>query len=169
MPHAVFNLGTQGATADLAARSLVPGVEPGGSRAGRPTKPALLIKNAYLQLIDEVHDATPSDFDGFNVFLKLSQESDLTPGLILFIAGAGIGKGGAAQAFHSTILQPSNFPSVGTIWAPRFVGIRIEILGGLDSVDVDVHLDYERIEVPWMDWFIMWEFLDGIIDNEREY
>ena len=50
------------------------------------------------------------------------------------------------------------------------VGVRVvEANANLTAYDIDVHLDYERIDVPWMDWFIMWEFLDGIVDNEREY
>ena len=171
MPHAVFNLGVQSGSGNFRARSLIPGVEPGGSRVGQPTKPALLIRDAYCEIQDYTMLGA-TDFNGFRVYLKLSQELDMTPGLILPVAviGAELDEADATgqnvlgtQQIHDHI-----FRAQGTIWAPRMVAIRLEERGTA-VLDVDVHLDYEQVDVPWMDWFIMWEFLDGIADNERQY
>ena len=169
MPHAVFNLGSQTATADLAARALIPGIEPGGSRAGRDTKPALLIRDAWLEVID-FDLTTADDTNMMSYFLKLSQELNLNPGLILPIGAIGsrrTGAGGETGGLHQILRE--RFDAQGTLWAPRVVGVRVVETGTVIQADVDVHIDYERIDVPWMDWFLMWEWLDGIGDNEREY
>ena len=85
MPHAVFSLGeTTGTTRDM-PRSLIPGVEPGGSRVGQPMKPALLIINAWAEPISvDVRGA-----EGINEAtygLILSQENNLNPGFTLPIS-----------------------------------------------------------------------------------
>ena len=170
MPHAVFNLGSQTAAVDVGGRPLIPGVVPGGSRAGHPTKPALLIRDAWMQ-VNAFSTSAAVDIQGILVFLKLSQEEDLTPGLILPVGELTASTAGAtANRVDSHIIRDT-FHAQGTIWAPRVVGVRFEepFATNLGDWDVDVHLDYESVDVPWMDWFIMWEFLDGIVDNEREY
>ena len=171
MPHAVFNLGTQSSTADLAARLLIPGIEPGGSRAGRAMKPALLIRNAWIEPIDlGTGNGEDLDYNSMTYFLKLSQELGMDPGLLLPIAHTGYelreGSGVGRYSFNRTFLDI--FKAHGTVWVPRVVGIRV-VETGVVSQDVDVHLEYERIELPWMEWFLEWEFLDGVINNEREY
>ena len=171
MPHAVFNLGQQNATVDTGGRSLIPGIEPGGSRAGQATKPALLIKDAYIEIVDFVDAGASLDYHNLSVYLKLSQETDLTPGLLLLLATIGHEpKEASAVARFSVnqLVMQYGDKIAGTIWAPRMVGVRFVEIGDIQW-DIDVHLDYERVDVPWMDWFIMWEFLDGVVDNERQY
>lgn len=168
MPHAVFNLGIQAATIDLAGRSLIPGVEPGGSRAGQETKPALLIRDAWVEPIQINFDAVA--LHSLNVYLKLSQETDLTPGLILPI-GAHASENVQATAvavYHNNFTWLDLFRARGTVWAPRVVGIRL-VIAGFSGVDLDVHLDYEAVDVPWMDWFMKWDHLDNVVDNDKEY
>ena len=173
MPHAVFNLGTQTASADLAARPLIPGVEPGGSRVGQATKPALLIRDAWIEIIDWARSSN-ADYHQATFYLKLSQELDLTPGLLLPVATVhsnmiNASVGNTDQPLTGTpVMIHSLFHAQGTVWAPRVVGVRMVEVGTVD-IDADLHLDYESVDVPWMDWFIMWEFLDGIADNERQY
>ncbi len=171
MPHAVFNLGSQVATGDLDGRHLIPGVEPGGSRAGRALKPALLIVDAWVEP-NSVNAISTAATSQLTFSLKLSQELDLTPGLLLPIGSFGATRRqttavGEMISDLAASYQPL-FRAQGTVWAPRVVGIRIAEAGAM-IVDADVHLDYERVDVPWMDWLLMWEFLDGIADNEREY
>ncbi len=167
MPHAVFNLGTLAATTEARARPLIPGIEPGGSRAGEAMKPALLIRDAWLEFQDATTLATP-DLASWLFYLKLSQEADMTPGLQLPIGGVRMGE--TVTANQPTFVAIDDlFHAQGTVWAPRFVGVRVVENGGATTVNCDVHLDYERVDVPWMDWFIMWDFLDNIIDNELGY
>ncbi len=166
MPHAVFNLGNLAATADVpgSARSFIPGVEPGGSRAGQPTKPAMRILDARLVFNGHIGLGTGAA-ESLQYSLKLSQELDLSPGLLLPV-GTAVVTGDGTHNTGTEVLQ--QFSAQGTVWAPRVVGIRVVESGAID-VDCDVHLDYERVDVPWMDWFIMWDFLDNISDNETEY
>lgn len=171
MPHAVFNLGPQTTTADLAARSLIPGIAPGGSRAGQATKPALLIQDAWIEVVDIV-PFQAADFNMATYSLKLSQETDLTPGLILPVGQLGQANIEVTAVGQRIVgirdMTRDLFHAQGTVWAPRMVGIHIEEVGTINQ-DVDVHLDYQQVDVPWMDWFIMWDFLDNIVDNELEY
>lgn len=171
MPHAVLNLGFQSATVDIAAsvRPLIPGIEPGGSRVGHPMKPALLIRDVWLQPIDvNVSAATGGNTMGY--FLKLSQEESLNPGLLLPIGvfGNEHTQVSAVGAVNQPLEPQGMFKAQGSIWAPAFIGVRVEEVGNA-NVDCDVHIDYERVDVPWMDWFLMWDFLDNIVDNERQY
>ncbi len=174
MPHKTWTLTTVTATQDEQPASLIPGIEPGGSRVGQSTKPVLLIRNVWFELTDLVPSVTV-DFHHAVLFLKLSQEVDLSPGLILPIAGFGhIGhnlKAGATDQPTVGAAYPVEQMGqhlAGTIWAPRVVGIRTLESGGMNFTGV-VHLDYEAVDVPWMDWFIMWEFLDNVADNARDY
>ena len=173
MPHAVFELGILTQTTEARSRPIIPGVEPGGSRVGQATKPALLIKDCYLELIDTAPDVSAANFSMMSYFLKLSQELDMTPGLQLPIAQVywnliESNSGTAGSAAGLGVVMRDLFRAQGTIWAPRGVGIRAVEVGGM-TIDARVHLDYEMVDVPWMDWFIMWELLDGIGDNELEY
>ncbi len=166
MPHAVFDLGNRAATADVpgSARSFVPGIEPGGSRAGKETKPAFLIKDARL-VYNGMISVGSGAAESLQYSLKLSQEMNLNPGLLLRV-GTVVVTGEGTN--NNSVLVEQQFMAQGTIWTPRVVGVRVTESGAID-VDCDVEIDYERIEVPWMDWFIMWDFLDNIVDNERQY
>ncbi len=169
MPHLVINTGDISATQEATPRTIIPGVEPGGSRAGRETKPALLIRDCYLELVDGAF-LTASDFNQMTFYLKLSQEIDMTPGLQMLIGTIGTAYtqlDGTGNSSSGDVVQ-NRFRAQGTVWAPRFIGVRVVEVGTI-NMDVNIHLDYEQINVPWMDWFLMWEFLDGIADNEQEF
>ncbi len=166
MPHAVFPV-TATATGDItaSARALIPGVEPGGSRAGKATKPALLIRDCFINVIDV--DGGADDVSRMGWYLKLSQERDLSPGLHLPIGYAVLGINATpTKAFY---FEKDVFHAQGTIWAPAWIGIHTVEQGTIGASSAEIHLDYERIDVPWMDWFIMWEFLDNITDGALEY
>ena len=168
MPHAVFSPGAQASGGDFVGRPMIPGVEPGGSRVGQPTKPALLIKNAWVELQDISLAST--DAQGWRIGLKLSQETDLSPGLVLPVAVLlGSSDGTSNHLFKGILDQTPRESMLGSLWAPKMVGVRLDEIGVGSTLTASVHLDYERVDVPWMDWFIMWEFLDGIADNERQY
>jgi len=171
MPTAIFD--TTGLTAGNEVigtqRSLIPGIEPGGSRAGRDLKPALLIVDCRASLQNLADAGTTTDFQTTSVFLKLSQEFGLIPGLELRIADATLAKTATANLWNSIQVQ-QQFRAQGTIWVPRNVGLFVEPgSGGIDTLDWVVELDYERIDIPFMDWFIGWDWLDNIVDNDREY
>ena len=71
---------------------------------------------------------------------------------------------------QSGVMFSQDFRAQGSVWTPLWVGVRFsELAGALTSWDIDVHLDYEVIEIPWDEWFLRWEFLDNVVDNERQY
>ena len=169
MPVAVFDSGIQSTSTEVGARHLIPGIEPGGSRAGQPFKPALLIKDVVVEFANAARDST-ADLDILVVLLKLSQESDLTPGLILPLAQ--MISGGPASAEHSALVLNTDPGRLlrGSVWAPMYVGLRVEeTTGQFNAFQWLVTLSYETILVPWEEWFIMWDFLDNVVDNTREY
>lgn len=171
MPHISFDTGAVSGEFNGNARNVIPGVEPGGSRVGHPTKPALLIKDCYAEIVDYANGDATGDWERSRVFLKLSQETDLTPGLILPVAAVAAGKSGTANIWNAFQVT-QEFKAQGSVWAPRVVGVFISDVGGAglpDTIRWFIHLDYEQVDIPWMDWFILWDFLDGIGDNERQY
>ena len=128
-------------------------------------KPALLLGDASI----EVNDFRPTAAAGvelLTIFLKLSQELNMNPGLLLPIAEVGTHQADATG--HAPIVINNLWKSQGTLWVPRVVGLRQQEVGAL-TWDIDVHLDYEVVEVPWMDYFMMWEHLDNVVDNTRDY
>lgn len=173
MPHALFDTENLTGASSGGARHMIPGIEPGGSRVGQPTKPALRITN----LFGELRRFDPADsalvMQRSTIFLKLSQETDLTPGLILPVAqafGASRTVGGDSDATSMTVQQLGG-EFAGTIWAPRVVGWRNDEsgVGPPTTVRWRIHLEYEMVDVEWMRWFLMWDFLDNITDNEEEF
>ncbi|MEE9198070.1 MAG: hypothetical protein V3U45_07980 [bacterium] len=173
MPHATFEMAAAVAadTADIDTRQIVPGVEPGGSRAGQPTKPALLILDAWVEVIDYAMQAN-TDFNIFTAYLKLSQEQNMDPGFLIPVAqigqetiihdatgavGVGIGAG-VRDIFHEH----------GSIWAPAYVSFAL-FEQGVANIRATLHLEYEVIEIPWVEWFIKWEFLDNITNNAEAH
>ncbi len=113
---------------------------------------------------------------GITGSLKLSQEPDLDPGLLLPVYGFHHemqqvdASGSVGQAFMASFKDL--FHAQGTVWAPAYVGVQVNFsagAAGLTTWDVDVHLDYEEVEFDWMDWFIHWDFLDNVKNNERQY
>ncbi len=97
MPVAYFDTGALTTSSDVGGRTLIPGVTPGGQFAGK-NKPALLIRDAWIeQVVDIVDAGVAADFERVMVFLKLSQELDLTPGLLLPVTNLVIQKTATAQ------------------------------------------------------------------------
>lgn len=169
MPVVAFATGPQTGSTDVQSRSLVPGIEPGGERVGR-AKPALLLVDCFAWMNDVVDAGTTADHQANVVSLKLSQEPDLNPGLLLNIASWQGEKTATANLWNATETQQHFAFHAGTLWAPAYVGIRVgAVQGGVDTVDWNVFLRYEQVEVEWMDWFIMWDFLDNVIDNSSNY
>jgi len=166
MPHIAFPVGSQTSSGDFVPRQLIPGVEPGGSRVGR-SKPALLLRDAKLQISDIADGTASPDYMTVTVNLKLSQEPNLDPGLLLPIAQIQVARR-LANDFASLSMHDLWMAS-GTIWAAAYVGIRLEINGFAGGFNSIVHLDYDEIEQEWMDWFIRWDFLDNVVNNERQY
>lgn len=164
MPVAHFSSGSITGTQDLLPRKLIPGVTPGGQFAGK-AKPALLIKDMWLEVVN--WETSAEDYHAVKVYLKLSQENDLTPGLILPI---GIVHSTSVGATHPNAFQVEQLGehASGTIWAPRVVGLR-HIEAGTVTWNIRAYLSYEMVFLPWRDWFVHWEFLDGIGDNAREW
>ena len=172
MPHVVFDrLGSVTTTDRGDARKLIPGIEPGGSRAGQDFKPALLIKDAWLEPIS-VSVNTIGSYNAMTYGLILSNDQDLNPGLALPIGtyGAEVAQVTAVGVLTYPVssLYEHLFRAQGSIWAPEWVGIYHNETGTA-ATDVDVHLDYEMVMIPWMEWFIMSEWIDGVTDGQRDY
>ena len=169
MPHAIFSTGTQTTTLDVrsTSRQIIPGVEPGGSKVGQPLKPALLITDCWVEAVGFEPDFSVSGRVGFDVFLKLSQEESLNPGFMIPVAMVGLGWVQTAAGFSDTIVHDL-FRQHGTVWAPKYVGVHLFEIG-VSVVDLHVHLNYEVIEIPWIEWFVKWDFLDHIPDLSGEF
>ncbi len=168
MPHAVLNSGTQTADGVFDFRGLVPGVEPGGSRAGQPFKPALLIQDMWISLTAISTDTGLGDGQ-IRAFLKLSQEIGMNPGLRILIEELMVTQAsGVADAMTGVTRKKFDYWQ-GRVYAPRFVALDVDIRGNIDEFALGLHIDYQRIDVPWLEWFIMWEFLDGVTDSSVEF
>lgn len=170
MPVAYFNSGLITADADTLGRPLIPGIEPGGSRAGEAMKPALLIKQVHASF--RRADMGVED-NWAHVYLKLSQEPDLDPGLILPVLNLGAQVevlGAEGKGVGGPMIHKLDELFRGTVWAPAYLGIRVEFdvdWGG--GLNVNLWLDYEVLMIPWMDWFILWEYLDNVVNNAQEW
>ncbi len=169
MPTAFFDSGAITTSGDTVPRQLIPGIEPGGSRVGAPTKPALQLRDVWLeQIVDIVDAGVTADFTRAMVFLKLSQESDLSPGLLLPIANIVLKKTTTAQLWNDIEIIHQGDKLAGQIFTPAYVGLRTE-LSFTGTVRFIVGLRYERVDIDWMSWFLHWDFLDNITDNSTEY
>jgi len=132
---------------------------------GEPLKPALLIRDVFTE-VAAIDMGAGGDLKTARVGLKMSQDNDLTPGLVLPVwqyqsdLGAALAEGRGQTEFRESIR--------GTVWAPAYVGLNI-ITSNLTDLQVSVHLDYDVIDVPFWDWFVMWDFLDNITDDSTEY
>jgi len=169
VPVARFDTGTVSSAADLAIRSLLPGIEPGGSRLGHPTKPALLLKDVKAAIIDATAP-NAADFFSHTVFLKMSQESSLDPGLRipLFEVGQFVQEGDATGRFAAPLIINKLFNAKGSVWVPRHVGLQVAVTASF-SARWFVWLDYEAVDIPWMDWLIRWDYLDNVVNNDTEW
>jgi len=169
VPHIEIGTGSQSATFDGFERQLIPGIEPGGSRAGEPMKPALLIQDAYIEIVD-IATMHTEDFNQALYAIKLSQEQTLDPGLLLPLAqvGTSVTEVSAVGQRVTPLGIKDLFHAQNTLWAAKWLGIRMFERGTID-IDVSVHIDYEQVEVPFWDWFMMWEFLDRVPNNQKDY
>lgn len=159
MPRAIFDLPGGSGNGSFGARHLIPGVEPGGSRVGQPFKPALLIRDAWIEPL--TLDIAAAGMDQLTVHLRLSQEQSLDPGLLLPIHSLGMRAITTTEDIVGIWDIPYGHKLAGTIWAASWVGIEIVVSVHL-TVNVDVYLEYEVIDIPWVEWFVKWEFLDGL-------
>ena len=134
-------------------------------------KPALLIKDATLTVVQDWDKGDQNDFSAIIVWLVLSQEIDLSPGLILPVGEIGSDNLNFDSSGNATTTLVINdlFKAQGTIWAPRAVGVRVDEINSVSSFQFDVALDYEVIMIPWWDWIILWDFLDNVTDLSMEY
>ena len=133
-------------------------------------KPALLIRDAWIDMI-EYSPTDTANYDGLNVQLKLSQEIDLNPGLLLPVANLGNALGVQTAVGVPVSPQVVNRlfdPHMGTVWAPRAVGVRVDEQGGV-SFQFNLFLSYEMIMIPWWDWIVLWDYLDNVTDLENQY
>lgn len=130
-------------------------------------KPAMLIRNAWAELVD--FDVATEDYHALEVFLKLSQELSLTPGLLLPVALIMASAVGATNPNSISIEQQAQESIAGSIWVPKVVGITIVERGAVVSYRVRVHVDYEMVLIPFMDWFLHWDWLDNITDGSLEW
>ena len=133
-------------------------------------KPAMLIRDAWVDVIDwDV--GIGSDFNGINIALKLSQELDGSPGLLLPVASYGndVHQATNAGAFIQPLEPSLTFHAQGTVWAPRVVGVRVDEQGTFTAFQFNLFLDYEMIMIPWWDWIVLWDFLDNVTDLENQY
>ena len=126
----------------------------------------LMIENAYISLQD--FDTATEDWHALEIFLKLSQENDMTPGLLLPVAAVYAPATGTTNPSGFTIDQLGD-RLAGTIWAPRNVAVRVIERGAVVAYQLELHLDYHKVDVPWMDWFIAWDYLDNVVDETVEY
>ncbi len=165
------------ATSDFNPRSLVPGIGPGeGIRdilAKTRQKYALVILDAYFLLTTLGAGAS---WSSAAIYLKLSQDPTLNPGLILPVAAVYQvgnvlgGTGGTASGDRIINWSQKDFGEklAGSVWAPRYTGVRLVEVGGV-NVSGQLHLDYTAIEIDWEDWFVRWDYLDNVTDNEVQY
>ncbi len=171
MPHAVFNLGlvSDSGTVAGSSRQFIPGIEPGKGIKSltekRRMKPALLITDAYLVVNGAPGTVGQGAGETMSYFLKLSQEQNLFPGLLLPI---GIVTYFGDNTNNNFMQIQQLFKAQGTVWASLWMGVRA-VETGTAVINADIHLDYEMVIVPWQEWFLRWEFLDGVVDNSEEY
>jgi len=170
VPHIEIGTGSQSATFDGFERQLIPGIEPGGSSAGEPMKPALLIVDAWIEIVDVVALHGVDEFNQALYALKLSQEQSLDPGLLLPLAqvGSQVTEITAVGEIATPLSITNLFKAQNTLWAPKWVGLRMFERGAID-IDISVHIDYEKVMVPFWDWFMLWEFLDNVTNNTKDY
>ncbi len=168
MPYSLWASGPITSNSKILPRQLVPGVVPGGQRAGGATKPVLLIHDAWARWLDFTDTGTTVDSDQAYVALLLSQEQSLDPAQVLYVEEVALAKTATANLWNQ--IRPRNVFRLhrGTFWAPKFVGIWV-VPGGATLVKVDVTVHYDIVDVPWRDWFMMWEWLDNVESINQEY
>ncbi len=167
MPVAMLASGSVGSTTSFGARRLIPGIEPGGSRVGQPMKPALFINDVWARFVELTDSGTTADFDRARVALQLGQEQSMDPSLLLYVAEAVLAKTATANLWNGIDVNQM-FHAQGTIWAPEWVSGRA-VLEGATAMNVDLFIDYEMVMIPWVEWFVKWEFLDNVVNGRQEY
>lgn len=134
-------------------------------------KAALLLQNAWVEPVDiALNTDGATGTDSVTWILKLSQEQSMNPGLILPVAwwGGETQEASAVARFGVMTNFVRVFRARNTLWAPKWIAVGVIVRGSI-SVDSNFHLDYEKVDVPFWDWFMLWDFLDNVTDNTRDY
>jgi len=133
-------------------------------------KPALLLQDAYIEVVDVVAGHGVDEFNQALFALKLSQEQSLDPGLLLPLAQVGtlVTEVTAVGEIATPLSIIDLFRAKNTLWAPKWIGLRMFERGAID-IDISVHIDYEQVMVPFWDWFMMWELIDNVTNNTKDY
>lgn len=174
MPHEVWNLGPQSASARLQLRRFIGGMEPaqdvfiGRSRA---RKKMMVILNAWVEPV-EVTFRDASDQNGWKISLALGKDP-LNDALLLPVAlqQADHITGGAANP--AGVPLERLFEARGFMGAIKAIAIDFQEIGTI-TADVDVHMDWTVAETDWFTWFVSWNELEAapdgsLIDGERSY
>ena len=166
MPHAVLRTGAQTGAVTSPGRSFIPGVTPGGQFAGK-SKPAFFLRDVNVEVLGMAPNLGAGGEEDLVLFLTMSQEVAMAPHFLLPVAQAAIETQTAVGSVR--VALEKTFHAQGTMWAPRFVGWRTLVGGSWTNYDFVIHIDYEVVFLPWRDWFVHWEFLDGTPTAQREY
>lgn len=126
-----------------------------------------------LRLLDldcslQSFDAATEDFHRLQVFLKLSQEPDMTPGLLLPIktylfSGVGATNPNAiAIDYHARAI-------VGTMWVAKYWAIRVHEAGAVVEFAVNMTATFEVVPIDFNSQLLLWEQIDNVTDNEQDW
>ena len=181
MPHTVWNLGRQQASARVQPRQFVAGIEPAqGVVIGRSREPKtmLVILDAWIEVVDVVLATGTADLHFGKYSLALGKDP-LNDALLLPIAelsygifDAGVGNTDQPVNGGSYLLRDI-FKAQGTMWAVKQIAIDVQEQGVMD-IDADVHMDWDVAFVDWWTWFKGWNDLEAapdgsLVDGERAY
>ena len=127
---------------------------------------------AFIWMFSEIGGFTTNavaDVGLIGVRIKLSQEEGLDPGLLLPVINMHVGVTATASLVQALEEERFGHHMNGTLWAPAFLGLNLVLGGNVATAFANVHLDYDVILVPWMDYMIMWDFLDNVVNNEFQF
>ncbi len=182
MPHTVWNLGAQTATARIQPREFVAGVKPAQNvfiGRSREPKNMILIMDAWIEVNVFTVDHTNLDEHSLKIALALGKVP-LVAALLLPVGRVSIsvsdaGVGATDQpATASTTLVEQLFKAQGTMWAAQSIAIDVIEQGVVTEGDVDVHMDWTVVPTDWFTWFVSWNELEAapdgsLVDGERAY
>ncbi len=131
-------------------------------------KPALMITKVWAVPIDLIDATATADFQQARIFLLLSQDNDLNPGQVLHVATLLGAKSGNANEHGGWSLTQHGDKIAGRIWAPSFVGFFSTFTSTIDSMDWRMYLEFEQVDVPFWDWFMLWDHIDRVPDLQEE-
>ncbi len=182
MPHAVWNLGSQAASARLQPRQFVAGIQPAQKvfigRAREP-KNMLLLLDAWIEVNDFLPSVAGLNDNGMKYSLALGKIPE-TAALLLPVGSVSTinldpGAGSTDQPVTGVSPRVEQlFKAQGTMWAAQAIAIDVAENGAVTGADVDVHLDWTVVPTDWWTWFTSWNALEAapdgsLIDGERAY